>query len=140
MISIDQLIETARGYLGVPYEHMGRSRRGLDCIGLFVVCAQDLGIPVWDDLTYTLKVNPKHLLAGIEQYVERDRPRPIIEPGRMALMQFSGEAGITHTALITERGILHAYNKRRAVVEHRLNDQWTKRIIRTYKINGVDYG
>ena len=139
MISIDQLVSQARSYLGVPYRHHGRCRKGLDCIGLFVACAEDLGIQVWDDLTYTLKVNPKHLLAGLGQYTEKD-VRPILSPGRMALMQFSGEAGITHTALITDKGLLHAYNKRRSVVEHRINDQWKKRIIRTYRINGVDYG
>jgi len=139
MIATDNLIETARQYLGVPYLHHGRDKRGMDCIGLFVACGRELGIPIWDDLTYTTKVNPKHLIAGLNQHAVQD-VRPVLEPGRMALMQFSSGAGLTHTALITEQGILHAYNKRRAVVEHRINDAWKKRIIRTYKLNGVDYG
>lgn len=36
-----QVVEAARSYIGVPWRHLGRSRRGLDCAGLLMLAVKD---------------------------------------------------------------------------------------------------
>ena len=138
MITVEKLIETARSYLGVPYRHQGRTRKGVDCLGLVIACANDLKVPIADSTAYSTKVDTENLLNGILAHAQQTE-KIVVKPGYLALMQFVKEAGATHTALITERGIIHSYNKRGKVVEHRLNDVWEKRIVATFKLNGVTY-
>ncbi len=42
------LLAAARGYLGVPFRHLGRGRSGLDCVGLLLLSASDAGIAAED--------------------------------------------------------------------------------------------
>ena len=140
MITVEDIINKSREYLGVPFKHQGRTReKGLDCIGLLARCGEDLGIEVLDDLTYSTKVNPAQLKEGLERHCEKTL-RLTYEPGYIGLMQFDKIYGPTHTVLITDKGMIHAYNKRGCVVEHRMNDVWRKKIVATYKINSVTYG
>ena len=37
-------VEALRSYIGVPFLHQGRTRAGLDCIGLLAVAARDIGL------------------------------------------------------------------------------------------------
>ena len=57
-INCIEYVESLRKYLGVPWVHQGRTKYGLDCIGLLLVAARDLGMEVYDDPTYSL--NPDH--------------------------------------------------------------------------------
>jgi cell wall-associated NlpC family hydrolase len=57
MILRGEIIQAARNYLGTPYLHQGRVRGpegGVDCVGLCVCVARDLGIvaPDWDITGY----------------------------------------------------------------------------------------
>lgn len=42
----ERFIKVARSYLGVPWVHQGRSRTGLDCVGLIVISARNCGLDV----------------------------------------------------------------------------------------------
>ena len=52
MLTADSFIAAARGYVGVPWRHQGRSRFGIDCVGLLVCVARDLGIQIEDMRAY----------------------------------------------------------------------------------------
>lgn len=41
-----KLHEHARKYIGVPWKHLGRTRRGLDCGGLPIVSFADMGVQI----------------------------------------------------------------------------------------------
>jgi len=45
MTSAADILAAARRYVGVPYRHRGRDMRGLDCVGLAIAVARDLGLP-----------------------------------------------------------------------------------------------
>jgi cell wall-associated NlpC family hydrolase len=52
MIALEptRIVDAARAYLGVPHHHQGRHRvAGLDCVGLLLAVAQDIGAE-WHDL------------------------------------------------------------------------------------------
>lgn len=48
MVTRADVVAEARSWVGVPFRHMGRDRRGVDCIGLVVVVGRALGLPVVD--------------------------------------------------------------------------------------------
>lgn len=128
---MNAIVETARSYLGVPFVHQGRSRRGVDCVGLLVCVAQDLSIPVSDDLAYGLNPDPVHLRAKISENLA-----PIAmadaQPGDVYLMRFDQAA--THVAILTDRGIIHALSTARGVVEHRMDSTWRTRIRSVWRV------
>lgn len=35
------VVDAARAYIGVPWKHLGRSRRGVDCAGLLILAVKD---------------------------------------------------------------------------------------------------
>lgn len=45
-------IQAARSYLGTPWRHQGRSRRGIDCGGLVALAMRDIGHPGQDIAGY----------------------------------------------------------------------------------------
>lgn len=46
------IVETALSCVGVPYLHQGRSRDGMDCVGLLVVIANEIGFEYVDYARY----------------------------------------------------------------------------------------
>ena len=54
MISNLNIVETARSFCGVKYAHQGRNRKvGLDCGGLILVVARELGLTELEELGYS---------------------------------------------------------------------------------------
>lgn len=45
-------VEAARGFLGVPWVHQGRTERGMDCVGLVVLAMRRCGVNAPLDATY----------------------------------------------------------------------------------------
>lgn len=125
------IVNAARTYLGVPFVHQGRSRRGVDCVGLLVCVAQDLGIPVSDDLAYGLNPDPVHLRVKLSENLA---PIAIADaqPGDVYQMRFDQDA--THVAIVTDRGIIHALSTARGVVEHRMDNLWRTRIRAAWRV------
>ncbi|ESY89016.1 hypothetical protein X739_00480 [Mesorhizobium sp. LNHC220B00] len=45
-MSADAFLAAARGYLGVPWMHQGRTDKGMDCVGLIVLSMRACGVDV----------------------------------------------------------------------------------------------
>jgi len=128
------IITAASAYLGTRWHHQGRSTAGLDCIGLLVRVAQDVGMPVMDETGYARQPDGKQLQSALERYLERIAEP---EPGAVLLMRF--ERDPQHVALMADGGdIIHAYATARKVVRHRLDDIWARRIVAVYRFPGLD--
>lgn len=56
----------AREWLGVPFRHQGRSRNGIDCVGLCVLSLRACGFPVDDVMDYPRDPDGR-LLAGLRE-------------------------------------------------------------------------
>lgn len=59
-----QIVEAARKYIGVPWQHQGRNKFGIDCVGLLVLVAKDLGLNPLDITTYSQYYNPEVLIKA----------------------------------------------------------------------------
>lgn len=132
-----EVVAAARAYKDVPFAHQARSLAGMDCAGLSVRVARDIGHPVEDVLGYGRSPRGDALLRHVRsQCVERfGEP----EPGMLAVMRFEREA--QHVAFIVPHaaglGMLHAYEPAKRVVEHVLDIKWRRRILALFDLPGV---
>lgn len=139
MTTPNQIITQARKYMGVRWQHQGRTEHALDCAGLVVRVAKDLGLSSFDFIDYDRRPfadTMRTLLAA--NCVEMTGWRP--EPGMVALMRFGREP--QHLGIIGHYpqggvSLIHAYVFNRKVVEHRLDDVWRKRIVALFDLPGV---
>lgn len=135
----DDVVATARGWLGVPFLHQGRSRSGVDCAGLVICVGRELG-----ELATDFDVNGYRRSPDGSMLRECDARLVAIsapEPGAVAMMRFSEEP--QHLAFVVPYrhggfAILHALQKSGRVVEHRLDPLWRGRIVRLFRFPGVD--
>lgn len=139
MTTPQAIIDTARGYLGVPFRHQGRSRRGLDCLGLLVCVARDLGMPEADNdmLNYGHSPDGGILKSALDAACDRVM---VAAPGCVLLLSFTVAAGGQHVGIATDIGILHAYAPCRRVVEASIPPEWQSRIVARYRLRSVMYG
>ncbi len=128
-----RIISAASAYLGTRWHHQGRSTAGVDCIGLLVLTARDLGLTVLDETGYSRQPDGRQLQAALEKHLQ---PIAEPEPGAVLLMRFEREP--QHVALMADGGdIIHAYAMARKVVRHRLDAIWSRRIVAVYRFPGV---
>lgn len=134
MITREQIVAQARTYLDVKYRHQGRSRdTAVDCVGLVMCVAADLGIPYRDVGGYSRR--PDGTLMP-EIYAQTE---PVAGPGQagdLAIFHWAGEP--MHVAIMTSAdSIIHAFALNRMVCEHRLDAQWRRRIACFRAVPGV---
>lgn len=132
-----EFVEAARSYLQIPFEHQGRSRSGVDCLGLLVCIARDLGIDVVDNLNYGRSPCHKTMRAGLLNHFNII-PRASISAGDVLWIKWTRRAYPLHLAIVTEcssgnlrtMNILHAEaDIAKRVVEHPLPVAWHTLIV-----------
>jgi len=133
-VSRAEIVAAARSYMGVRWHHQGRTRAGIDCIGLVIAVARDLGLSTYDITGYSRTpdgVALRRVMA--EQLVRVDHMRP----GAVLLFSFFGSP--LHAAIVTEPGnMVHAFANARRVVEHRIDAVWRQRLFSVFDYPGVD--
>ena len=67
------ILRVARSWLGVPFAHQGRTRRGVDCVGLVVMVARELGISDYDFTRYERRPDGSFLTHFRANATERAR-------------------------------------------------------------------
>jgi cell wall-associated NlpC family hydrolase len=136
------LIAAARRYCGVRFAHQGRTRTGLDCLGLVLLAAADAGYVLhgrpphaFDDCEYGARPDTARLEATLGAHLQRVER---LQLGALLLLRIEGSP--QHLALVSdypasgEWGMIHAYAVARRVVEHRLDAHWQAAIHRIYAL------
>jgi hypothetical protein len=94
----EEIVAVARKWLQVPFRPCGRSRSGIDCLGLLVVVARDLNVPHRDEPHYAMWGRSDHLLLkrmGESLHRERgDTPLRAGLIGAFAVERLPVHAGI----------------------------------------------
>ena len=135
MSSGEAMAEAARKYLGVPFEHTGRSHFGVDCIGLLVCVAHDLELTDYDNRNYSRVVNTDFLRTEIEKFCDLV-PNSDVRVGDVLLFTVNGNP--QHCGLVTQieagaTSFIHAEETVGKVVETRLIMTWADRLERVYR-------
>ncbi len=138
------IVACARGWIGTRFHHQGRIRKtathrgGVDCLGLLVGVADELGLrelALADETSYSHQPDAKRLKVRLSELL---CPLPIsqLASGNVAL--FCIDEQPQHLGIISDyqgiSGIIHAYAPARAVVEHRLDAWWWERIDAVFSI------
>jgi len=115
----NKFIEVARSYVGTPFLHQGRLPGvGLDCIGVIVCAAHEIGINLIDSTDYDREPNSDKLQSEIQKQLVRVI---MLIPGDILLIAYMRDP--RHTAIYTGSTIIHAHNRVDKVVEHNIDDR-----------------
>lgn len=124
MPSPADIVRVARTYLGTPFHHQGRVKgHGIDCIGLVVGVAKELGLPHHDLKGYAREPDGITIMREIPKSLDE-----IAEAGIGDVWVFKFGPLPSHAGIRTDIGMIHTYSLSGKVVEHPLNSTWTRRI------------
>jgi len=132
--------ELAQQYIGVPFQHMGRSVRGLDCVGLLLLIAWTRGWRV-EDLPYygrepASNNNSFDLRDHLRRYLGDPVDRPL-QPNDIPLMKLRPRFDPAHVGIITPHpyglGIIHSNGQLGRVTLQRIDQQRMDQIVEVYQ-------
>lgn len=129
-----EVIAEARLWIGIPFMHQGRSRRGVDCIGLIIAVGQRLELvpPDFERRDYGRQPSRDELGQKIRDYCRRlDAPLP----GCMLAMRWNREAA--HVAIFTGETLIHSYERVGRVIEHSFRGHWPRFVDSAWELPGV---
>lgn len=143
MTARHEVLACARQFLGVRFAHQGRSKAGLDCLGLLLATAIAADIHfsgasamALDVPTYGHRPDTALLKERLDQFLE-----PAVGPLMPAdVVLLCVDQSPQHLALLTdypmagELGMIHAYAPVRAVVEHRYDAHWKAATVAAYRL------
>lgn len=128
----ERFVAEARKWLGVPWVHQGRNRHGVDCIGLLLVVCRSLGLSSYDVTGYGRSPNADFMRRECDRLMNRTHDP---QPGDVLIMRFSREP--QHVLIRTDHGVIHSWSVAKRVVEVRMPDAWSRRIVAAYTVPGV---
>lgn len=125
-----EIVAMARRALGTPYLHQGRQPgRGLDCAGLVLWIAHELGLTAFEMTNYPRLPEGDRLVALARRAGFSEVATAL--PGDVYCLRLVTHP--QHLAIATEHGIIHACQKRGRVIEHRLDGSWRRRIVSIFR-------
>ena len=131
----DAFVAAARSFVGVPWRHLGRSHTGVDCIGLVLLAAREVGVDLPDPVPYAREPQGTRLLEGILGHAARVSE---VRAGDVLLFRmglYGGHVGIAsvHPAWGVP-ACLHAYAPRRQVVEQPMDAELRAELIGAFRL------
>jgi cell wall-associated NlpC family hydrolase len=138
----EQIVAVARETLGTKYQHQQRLNGiAMDCAGVPAYVATRLGLSFDDNTSYGRLPVPKQMRSEIDKRLVRVHKRDM-QPGDLAWIQF--DVYPQHFAIVGDcvyggMTLIHAYNGAglNKVVEHRIDEQWNRRIVGVWRFPGV---
>lgn len=128
-------VAEARSYLGVKWRHRGRTRFGIDCIGLLVAAVEAGGVPMNDRRDY----GREPWRDGLEGAIAERLGDPVADqwlPGDVALMRWENRPEAGHVGIIgsDQYGLtlIHCHSMS-SVIEHRIDEHWRRLILGVYR-------
>lgn len=135
MITSENLVATAREYVGTPFHFGGRLKGvGIDCGGLLACVVQELGLAVEIPRTYDRTQTLAPILRALEGRCDRITNGSLREGD---ILVFASRSLPGHCGLYTgEDSFIHAYDSPSVseVVETPLSDVWRDRIAFVYRL------
>jgi hypothetical protein len=138
---MEQPHQIALRYLGTPFRHRGRTVSGLDCVGLVVLVARELGLEVQDLKLYGREPTGELLQGIFREHLGPPKPagRPL-EIDDVLLLQLPGQLDQGHAGLVCPhpygQGIIHSYAEVGRVIVQRIDQRRRSQIREVYSWPG----
>ena len=139
---MNKIVTQARSWLGTPFKHQARLKHvGCDCIGLIVGVVGELDLTSingtklidYDAHGYSRLPDGQLLQQGLEACLQ---PSDNMQAGDVVMMKFRDEP--QHVGIVSdygdEFGLIHCYAEAGKVVEHHLDELWSSRVLKSYRI------
>lgn len=139
-LTVDEVLDTARSYVGVPFKHMGRSKLdGVDCVGFLVLLGRELGAYDYDYLPYGRRGLPGRFLAKFEERLVR-KPYGKVDMGDIVVLRegrYDCHCGLI-ASMFGELTLIHAYFKKGQVLEQNYDSLWQGATVASFYFPGMD--
>lgn len=127
----DEVVAEARTWLGTPFRHQGRVKgEAGDCLGIVACVGKEKGGTDYDTLTYGRRPNPRRMSRLLGEHLVRIA---VGEAGPADVLHMAWGSLPMHLAIVTDVGILHAWEGAGRCVEHPLDFIWRSRIRAAYR-------
>ena len=135
------VVACAQSYVGVPWQHMGKTKRGVDCVGLLAAIWSDLRFTPEPDIPPYRREPVGSLLEYFHKYMVRI-PVYKLKPGSALIFAYQGSP--YHVGVVVDpdrRSMIHAYARTRKVVLDIIDHgQDTRKLICAWDYPGVTDG
>lgn len=146
MTSRADVIAAARSWEGVAWRHQGRSREGgIDCVGLIIMVARDLGLSGYNDIPYGRRPNPQQFMDRLKVGGAIPSSLPQMKAGDMVILR---DYAPVHCGIIGyldgDETVIHSHQPRKRVIEDGLDatplgvPSWRTRIVSVFQFPGLE--
>lgn len=140
MITRLQIVQAAREYVGTPCIHQGRLKKiGVDCIGLIMGVAKDIGSPLVDKEDYrAYRRKPDRGESIMMRYLRAQCKESTGKLGDI-LVFWTNRPGVPHHMGIKSEGdkMIHAFTSMKIVAEHSIDATFQSRLMCSFSYPGV---
>lgn len=139
MLKRSEIARVARSYVGTPWTHQGKTRRGVDCVGLVYAVARDLRVLPAGIVIPPYRTRPDASLIGyFDRYMKNIAPSDIAT-GSVLIYAYGSSP--YHAGIVVDvnaGSLVHAYASRRKVVyDHMEAETSGRRLYRAFDFPGV---
>lgn len=138
-----EFIKKLQSKIGTPFRHRGRTKSGVDCIGLLAVTLAEMGEIIIDKKVYGREPRNDKLKESVDANLGKPiydritlKSKKDLEMADIVLMRFNQEPH--HIAVVNKVGekytLIHAYGAAEKVVEHGLDADWYDKITHVYRL------
>ena len=138
MITRDMIVAEARTWLGTPFMHQARLKGvGVDCAGVPVGIARELGLPYADVQGYARVPSRgqfRNTMASCLDVI----PLAEVQPGDLMSFAFIGEE--QHVAVVSQINpirLIHAWERIGCCVENDFDAVWQRRLRGCWRFRGI---
>lgn len=134
---MNNVVNEARTWIGVPWVHQGRSRDGVDCAGLVIEVARVTHGNTFDLQNYSAQATDETMRALCDEHMDPVADLADLAPGDVAVIRFANQR---HMAIVGDYpapgalSLIHANSKVGRVVEHRMDSVWRRLIMAGYRL------
>lgn len=134
----ERFVQAARGFCGVPFRHHGRTRGGLDCVGLVLLAAGAAGIAIDDPGRYARFSRGHDLSEWLRARFDR---ADAMRDGDILMFSSQATHLPCHVGLRATRhalpSVIHAHAARGFVQEERLGWDLVRELRGAWRVRGA---
>lgn len=137
----DQIVEEAKKYLGVKWQHQGRTTYGIDCAGLIILVGHKLNLLSYDTKEYGRRPNG---FSFLEEFRGQMSEKKVNERQNGDVLLFTEVQYPCHVGIYykdkceTEMLIHSAAYRKKTVEDYLIPSGWLKKAVACFGYRGVE--